>query len=68
MSEKKVVHYSRLDYIQVGESADVVPVDHTSCLVDNGRVAYTTIVESYDPVTGVFETKNTIYKPNIVLG
>lgn len=68
MNEKKVVYYSRLDYIQVGESADVVPVDHTSPLVSNGRVAWTTTVESYDPATGVFETRNTIYKPNLVLG
>jgi hypothetical protein len=68
MSEKKVVHYREVYRIAVGERALVTPIDHTSPLVYNEEVAITTAVESYDPTTGVFETKNTIYKPNLILG
>lgn len=69
--DKKIVKYSALYSIAVGQSATVVPVDHTNPLrgeddprrVVNGQVAYTSAVQSYDETTGIFETRNSIYVP-----
>ena len=63
--EKQIVHYTPTDhdYIKVGDSANVYPTDHTSFLVSNSRICHTSQVLSYDEVTGVFETLNSIYKP-----
>ena len=62
---KPVVHYTptTVDFIKVGHSASVYPTDHTSYLVSNRHVCHTSNVLSYDEVTGVFETLNSIYKP-----
>lgn len=65
---KQVVHYapSARDLIVVGLRADVLPVDHPDTLcVPRGYRAITSTVQSYDSETGVFETKNSIYKPVI---
>jgi len=66
---KKVVHYSRLVFCQVGWGARVVPVDHTNHELGqhatNGELNTTSTVLFYDPSTGEFETKNSIYKPLI---
>jgi hypothetical protein len=62
---KQVVQYrvTPYQYIQVGESAVVIPVDHPDTeLVTNGQAALTSEVLSYDTETGEFETKNTLYK------
>ena len=67
--EKPVVQYRTNPYtrIVVGDSAFVVPVDHPDTVnVTNGQGALTSEVVSYDPETGVFETKNTHYVPETV--
>jgi hypothetical protein len=68
--EKPVVHYDRSPsnyWIQVGHSAYVTPLDHQNHLhgqhVVNGLQTRTSIVQSYDEETGVFETLNTRYVP-----
>ena len=70
MAEKKVVHYVGPAKIQVGSAAWVTTIDHPGPGVSNNPdgLVTTTKVESYDPTTGIFETKNSIYKPNIILG
>ena len=68
MSEKKVVFYSEVGPIDIGYGTLVVPLNHTGAEAVNGLVNRTTVVEKHDPATGVFETKNTIYKPNLILG
>ena len=63
---KPVVHYRRdlYHHIRVGESALVYPIDHPdSERVSNTGIAQTTEVLAYSSVTGIFETKNTLYKP-----
>jgi hypothetical protein len=64
---KKVVHYSRLMYCVVGESAECVPVNHSNSILGqtarNGELCFTSIVRNYDEKTGVFETVYSIYKP-----
>lgn len=64
MSEKPIVHY-RLSGISVpivvGKGAFIFPVNHPHC--SNTTIAHTSEVINYDPETGIFETRNTIYKP-----
>lgn len=67
---KPVVHYKpnpEIDFIAVGRSARVFPVDHQNHVpgqsVSNTKYAITSTVQSYDPVTGEFETLNTRYVP-----
>ena len=64
---KQVVHYSDLLEVYIGKRAVVIPVDHPSPLVENGRIAYTTkvmsITTSKSGKIKEFETLNTIYKP-----
>lgn len=61
---KKVVHYtpSELQLISKGVPALVFPVDHPSPLVSNTKMVKTSLVHSYNPTTGEFETLNTIYR------
>jgi hypothetical protein len=70
-SGKKLVVYEKrpgIDFIAVGGSAYIVPVDHPDTVrVTNGHVAQTTYVEWYNDETGVFETKNTRYVPNTLV-
>jgi hypothetical protein len=62
---KQVVKYSALlGTIKVGFGTVVVPVDHPDTYrVTNGEPARTSPVQSYDEVTGQFETRNTLYVP-----
>lgn len=68
---KKTVHYREVSPIQIGERAFVATIDHPDLGPRQSYpdiAAITTPVINYDPVTGVFETANTIYKPNLILG
>jgi hypothetical protein len=65
---KQVVEYIDVDNVQVGHHAWVVPTNHPSDLVSNHNTARTSEVLSFDKNTGIFETKNTIYKPKLLLG
>lgn len=62
---KQVVKYSALlDTITIGFGTVVVPVDHPGTRnVVNGEPAFTSPVQSYDEVTGEFETRHTLYVP-----
>lgn len=61
---KPVVFYktNKKPTIIIGERVLLVPINHTSNLVTNNRVANTSKVLTALP-NGVFETLNTIYKP-----
>lgn len=65
---KKVVQYESVKFLgetPVGSIAIVVPIDHPDTInVINGSPAFTTTVLSYDEVTEIFSTKNTIYTPS----
>lgn len=69
--DKQVVKYSSVTFPSaviagldvVGTSAYVVPVDHPSIWVTNGKVATTSPIVEYDETTGIFETLNTVYVP-----
>lgn len=67
MSEKAHVKYSTVQFLNgenpIGGRAYVVPVDHTSPYVTNGKTAITSRIVDYDETTGIFETLNTIYIP-----
>lgn len=60
---KQIVNYvpTPQDYIKLGESAMVYPTNHTSYLVSNQCLCYTSEVIVITD-TG-FETLNTIYRP-----
>src|SRR5271167_4493879 len=62
---KKTVLYDP-DYLvalAMGIGALVKPIDHTSDLVSNKKMVYTSNVIRVEE-SGVFETQNTIYVPN----
>ena len=62
---KQIVHYLNPPevYISVGCSALVCPVDHPDKdNVSNIGYVRTSEVLTYDPKSGDFETKNTLYK------
>lgn len=66
-SAKPVVKYRLLDSqwfapIEVGKRANVVTIDDPRLHLKHASWVHTTTVQSYDEVTGTFETKNTIYK------
>lgn len=66
MAGKRVVHYDPAMEpckIKVGAQAEIVPIDHASVFVRNGRKAITTPVLSYNEKTGEFYTLNSHYKP-----
>ena len=54
-------------FIEVGKSAFVFPLNHTSSDVTNTKLVCTSEVISYEEETGCFETLNTCYKPKIKL-
>ena len=58
---KKVVHYHELRDCTVGRRASVRPIDHPDIPV--GKSARTSVVTTFDPLTGVAETANTRYEP-----
>lgn len=63
MSIKKVVHYVGTPAI-VGNQAILTPVDHPDGEnVSNYRPAMTSSIVRHDTVTGVIETKYTVYQP-----
>lgn len=67
-NKPEVLYYDSW-FIQVGCRALVSVVDHPKLeFKDDDHRVDTSIVQKYDPVTGIFETKNTIYKPNILNG
>ncbi len=63
MTDKKIVHYKAGpgQYIRVGKCAVVWPIDHYSDMVSNEKAVITSLVLSFNKVTGGFETQNTIY-------
>lgn len=67
MDLKPVAYYTDKESIDVGFRASVKVTDHPNQMLSH-RWVNTSSVLSYDPVSGVFETRNTIYKPSIILG
>jgi hypothetical protein len=59
--QKKLVRYHTLRACKVGMHAFVWPIDHPEIPV--GKYGKTSIVQMFDPVTGVAETANTRYEP-----
>jgi hypothetical protein len=59
--KRKVVRYHELRDCKVGHRALVWPIDHPAIPV--GKFGKTTMVQSFDPLTGVAETANTRYEP-----
>jgi hypothetical protein len=59
--KKKVVRYHEMRECQVGHRALVWPIDHPAIPV--GAYGKTTLIQSFDPVTGLVETANTRYEP-----
>lgn len=59
---KPVVHYRKLYSCTVGAAALCVPVDHPGPMVSNKKAIATSEVLRYDPDTGEFETRNTVYR------
>jgi len=52
------------DFIVVGQRAGVrLAENHHNGMIYGGELVSTSTVLNYDPATGVFETRNTIYKP-----
>lgn len=64
---KPVVYYTEKEFIEVGFRAAVKVVEHPNPALSNDWT-HTSGVLTYDQATGIFETRNTIYKPNILLG
>ena len=67
---KPVVHYhSKLprNHIQVGDRASIrLAEDHyAGCGMVGGESVHTSTVMAYDEVTGIFETRNTMYVPKL---
>jgi hypothetical protein len=65
-ANKKIVHYvgKPIFYGELEHGAQIYPVDHPDrARVSNYKVAWTSSVLSYDPVTGRMETLNTVYMP-----
>jgi hypothetical protein len=58
---KKVVHYHQLRDCTVGRRASVWPIDHPD--IPTGKSGKTSVVQMFDPVTGLAETTNTRYEP-----
>lgn len=64
--KKPVVHYKPCPFspnIVVDERANVIVVDHPASYLNDAPYVSTSRVEKYDPVTGHFETRNTLYVP-----
>lgn len=61
--DKDIAYYDKSKYhnINVCCVAIIYPLGHKN--VTNGTLAQTSRVISYDEVSGVFETKNTVYIP-----
>lgn len=66
LTTKKNAIYDRAKphSIAVGVCAFIYPVQHHDTTVSCMSYASTSVVERYDPATGIFETANTIYYPD----
>jgi hypothetical protein len=64
MRAKPIVHYNpdKSQYIKVGNSAFIFPIDHQSEFVSNMCIATTSKVIKMEE-GGRFETENTLYVP-----
>jgi hypothetical protein len=60
---KKVVHYHQLRDCTVGRRALVWPIDHPD--IPLGKSGKTSLVQVFDPLTGLAETANTRYEPGM---
>jgi hypothetical protein len=60
---KKVVQYHQLRDCTVGHRALVWPIDHPD--IPLGKSGRTSVVQVFDPLTGMAETANTRYEPGI---
>jgi hypothetical protein len=58
---KKVVYYNQLRNCAVGRRASVWPIDHPD--IPPGHCGETSLVRSFDPMTGAAETTYTRYEP-----
>jgi hypothetical protein len=58
---KKVVHYYQLRDCKLGRRALVWPIDHPD--IPSGKSGRTSVVQMFDPLTGLAETANTRYEP-----
>jgi hypothetical protein len=58
---KKVVHYYQLRHCAVGRRASVWPIDHPD--IPLGKSGRTSVMQNFDPETGVAETTYTRYEP-----
>lgn len=65
LNTKPTVQYKPTEdqFIRVGFSACVFPINHRSDLVSNTTKVITSTVVSYDKGSGKFETQNTVYIP-----
>jgi hypothetical protein len=60
--KRKVLYkINKSNYIKEGDTATVFTLNHPNCT--NTRTIRTSVVEKYNRITGVFETKNTVYEP-----
>jgi hypothetical protein len=62
---KPTVNYQNPSFIEVGMRAYVYAIEHPGNAIMNSgtKEINTSTVLSYDKSTGIFETRNTIYKP-----
>ena len=61
---KQAVRYRALHYCKVGERALVETVNHPDYKsVRSLEPAATSVVIKFDPLSGVFETQNSVYTP-----
>lgn len=60
---KRIVEYRELGYCEVGGCALVTPTTHpvTGAPISD-KLVRTSTVERFDPLTGEFETRNSIYR------
>lgn len=60
---KRIVHFHSKTFVEVGQRAVVIPIDHPDTYnVDNGRNVYTSTVQRINE-DGSFETLNSVYIP-----
>lgn len=60
--KRTVIYIKALSPIKVGQHAEVIPLNHSSDLVSNGRPCITTPVQSIAPNGTTFSTKNSVYQ------
>lgn len=68
---KRIVHYNKNKYvfIEVGKSAEVYAIDHYNKYdVHPHQRVVTSVVLWHNTETGVFETENSTYVPDVVEG